>query len=183
MLRLANSSAYRPAGQEPVSTVTRALMVLGLDTVRTIAVSLLLFENLRSVSRAVPLRDEFVRATVACSIARSVLTPGTRVCEEAGLAAMFHRLGQVMVLHHLPQPAAELQALATPNQTHLQADRHARRVLGVSYEDLGHAVAQSWGFPDVLLQGCPSCRCWPASVWSGLARRWAWRSRRLRSAG
>ncbi|MBP8307875.1 MAG: HDOD domain-containing protein [Burkholderiaceae bacterium] len=153
LLRLANSSAYRPAGQEPVSTVTRALMVLGLDTVRTIAVSLLLFENLRSVSRAVPLRDEFVRATVACSIARSVLTPGTRVCEEAGLAAMFHRLGQVMVLHHLPQPAAELQALATPNQTHLQADRHARRVLGVSYEDLGHAVAQSWGFPDVLLQG------------------------------
>ena len=153
LLRLANSSAYRPAGQEPVSTVSRALMVLGLDTVRTIAVSLLLFENLRSVPRATPLRDEFARSTVACSIARSVLTPGTRVCEEAGLAAMFHRLGQVMVLHHLPQPAAELQALAAPNQTHVQADRHARRVLGVSYEELGHAVAQSWGFPDVLLQG------------------------------
>jgi len=153
LLRLANSSAYRPAGQEPVSTVTRALMVLGLDTVRTIAVSLLLFENVRSVPRTAQLRDEFVRSTVACSIARSVLTPGTRVCEEAGLAAMFHRLGQVMVLHHLPQPAAELQALATPNQTHLQADRHARRVLGVTYEELGHAVAQSWGFPDVLLQG------------------------------
>lgn len=166
LLRLANSSAYRPAGQEPVSTVSRALMVLGLDTVRTIAVSLLLFENLRSVPRATPLRDEFVRSTVACSIARSVLTPGTRVCEEAGLAAMFHRLGQVMVLHHLPQPAAELQALAVPNQTHLQADRHARRVLGVSYEELGHAVAQSWGFPDVLLQGlrrldthAPAPRC------------------------
>jgi HD-like signal output (HDOD) protein len=153
LLRLANSSAYRPAGQEPVSTVSRALMVLGLDTVRTIAVSLLLFENLRNVPRAAHLRDEFVRATVACSIARSVLTPGTRVCEEAGLAAMFHRLGQVMVLHHLPQASGDLLAVAEPNQTHAQSDRQARRILGVGYEELGRAVALSWGFPEVLLQG------------------------------
>ncbi len=153
LLHLANSSAYRPAGQEPVSTVSRALMILGMDTVRTIALSLLLFENLRSVPRAASLRDEFVRASVACSIARAALGEGTRVGEESGLAAMFHRLGQVMVLHHLPQHAADLQALVTPHQTHLQATRDARRVLGVTYEELGEAVGRSWGFPEVLLQG------------------------------
>ena len=62
LLRLANSSAYRPAGQDSVSTVSRALMVLGMDTVRTLALSLLLFDNVADVPRAGLIRDEFLRA-------------------------------------------------------------------------------------------------------------------------
>ncbi len=153
LLRLANSSAYRPAGQDSVSTVSRALMVLGMDTVRTLALSLLLFDNVADVPRARLIRDEFLRAITASTLAQSVLAKGTRVWEEAGLAAMFHRLGQLMVLHHLPEMHEQLQALSPGEPTHAQAERDARRVLGVTYAELGCAVAQSWGFPDVLLQG------------------------------
>jgi HD-like signal output (HDOD) protein len=153
LMRLVNSALYRAPSAEPVSTVSRALQVLGMDTLRSLALSLVMFERLGQSRTAARLSDEFVRSTLASLMARSVLTPGSRLWEEAGLAAMFHRLGQVLVLCHLPIESAQLIE-RSPEEPRPQAARDiALAVLGVTCEDLGHALGEAWGFPPVLLSG------------------------------
>ena len=153
LMRLVNSALYRAPSAEPVSTVSRALQMLGMDALRSLALSLVMFERLGPSRTAARLSDEFIRSTLASLMARSVLTPGSRLWEEAGLAAMFHRLGQVLVLCHLPTESARLIERA-PDEPRPQAAREiALAVLGVTCEDLGHALGEAWGFPPVLLSG------------------------------
>jgi len=153
LMRLVNSALYRAPSAEPVSTVSRALQMLGMDALRSLALSLVMFERLGQSRTAARLSDEFIRSTLASLMARSVLTPGSRLWEEAGLAAMFHRLGQVLVLCHLPAESARLIERA-PDEPRPQAAREiALAVLGVTCEDLGHALGEAWGFPPVLLSG------------------------------
>lgn len=153
LMRLVNSALYRAPSAEPVSTVSRALQMLGMDALRSLALSLVMFERLGQSRIATRLSDEFIRATLASLMARSVLTPGSRLWEEAGLAAMFHRLGQVLVLCHLPDESARLIERA-PDEPRPQVAREtALAVLGVTCEDLGHALGEAWGFPPVLLSG------------------------------
>jgi len=153
LLRLVNSSLYRPSGHDAVSTVSRALQVLGLDTVRSLALSLKLFERLGRGRTAERLSDEFIRSTFAAAASRLLLAPGTRLWEEAGLAALFHRLGQVLVINHLPDEARQLDERELGRLSRTGQRQRACEVLGMSFEQLGHAVGQAWGLPEVLLQG------------------------------
>jgi HD-like signal output (HDOD) protein len=153
LLRLVNSSLYRPSGHEAVSTVSRALQVLGLDTVRSLALSLKLFERLGRGRTAARLSDEFTRSTFAAAASRLLLAPGTRLWEEAGLAALFHRLGQVLVINHLPEESRRLDQAGLERLPRAAQRELACEVLGMSFEQLGHAVGQAWGLPEVLLQG------------------------------
>jgi HD-like signal output (HDOD) protein len=52
LLRLVNSAYFRPAGGG-ISTVSRAVIVLGFEAVRNIAITVLLFEHCRT--RAMPI--------------------------------------------------------------------------------------------------------------------------------
>ncbi|MBU6271879.1 MAG: HDOD domain-containing protein [Betaproteobacteria bacterium] len=153
LMRLVNSALYRAPSAEPVSTVSRALQMLGMDALRSLALSLVMFERLGQSRTASRLSDEFIRSTLASLVARSVLTPGSRLWEEAGLAAMFHRLGQVLVLCHLPAESALLTERAPDEPRPQNAREIALAVLGVTCEDLGHALGEAWGFPPVLLSG------------------------------
>jgi HD-like signal output (HDOD) protein len=153
LLRLVNSSLYRPSGHDAVSTVSRALQMLGLDTVRSLALSLKLFERLGRGRKAERLSDEFTRSTFAAAASRLLLAPGTRLWEEAGLAALFHRLGQVLVINHLPDEARQLDARQIDRLPRLRQRELARELLGMSFEQLGHDVGMAWGLPEVLLQG------------------------------
>jgi HD-like signal output (HDOD) protein len=153
LLRLVNSSLYRPSGHEAVSTVSRALQVLGLDTVRSLALSLKLFERLGRGRTAERLSDEFTRSTFAAAASRQLLAPGTRLWEEAGLAALFHRLGQVLVINHLPEEARQLDDRQLGRLSRIQRRERVCAVLGMSFEQLGHAVGTAWGLPEVLLEG------------------------------
>ena len=150
ILRLVNSSYYRGAHQEPVTTMSRAIMVLGLEAIRSLAVSLALFEHMRDRNRADQLREEFIRANLRASIARSMLGAGSRLSEEAHLAAMFHRLGRLLVMYHFPEEFDEIQRQVQADG--IGEETASRRVLDAGYNELGVAVATSWGFAPSLVR-------------------------------
>jgi HD-like signal output (HDOD) protein len=52
ILRMVNSVHYRQAGGGSISTVSRAIVVLGLDAVRSIAITVMLFEHLQTKDNA-----------------------------------------------------------------------------------------------------------------------------------
>ena len=67
-----NSVYYRQAGGGSVSTISRAVLVLGFDAVRNIAITVMLFEHLQNKTNASHLKEEFLRANLAGILAKEI---------------------------------------------------------------------------------------------------------------
>ena len=151
LIKLVNSARFGQFGGS-VSTVSRAVSIVGFDGVRSVAMSLILLERLGNKAQAAALREEIAAAYFGSIVAREVAgTLGLRNPEEASICAMFQGLGRILVAFYLHEEAAEIRRrVATRNMPESAA---ALEILGVSYSDLGLAVARHWNFPDRILKG------------------------------
>ena len=173
LLKLANVAFYNQVGGGSISTISRAVVILGFDAVRSIALSLILFDNLENKAHAQQLKEEFVKLLYAGMLAREMAGKAQlRDVEEAFIGAMLHKLGRMLTLFYFP---AESEAISRLIESEEFSDaRASTRVLGLSYENLGMGIARNWGFPDQLVQ---SMKQLPA----GKVRKCASNAERLRA--
>ena len=156
LLRLVNTAQFRRNGHG-VSTVSRAVALVGLAGIRNLALSLVLVEHMKDKAHAQRLKEEFLRSLLAGQLANELCQP-QRDAEEAFLGAMFYNLGKLLTEFYFPDEAEAIRAqlkLSTAQadaRTHpdLVADRAAGVVLGLGFEALGVGVAKHWGLPDTL---------------------------------
>lgn len=150
ILRLVNSAFYRQAGGGNISTVSRAVIVLGFDAVRNIAITVLLFEHLQNKSNANHLKDEFLRANLAGILGKDISgRTGTRDHEQAFICSMFYNLGRLLSQFYFPEETEEVKKVML--QKSIGEEAASIQVLGLSYEELGLGVARSWGFPPLMV--------------------------------
>lgn len=145
LLQLANLLPNRQ-GSPPVTTITRAIMVLGFNQIRTAAVSLLLLDGLGSnVRHAV--REDFHHALLSGSLARELLmgSHGDE-SEEASIAAMFRSVGRVLLATFVPDAYAAVRDIEAHEK--VTSAVASRRVLGKSLEDMTLRIMQIWNVPD-----------------------------------
>lgn len=153
LLRVVNTAHYRRAGTDPISTVSRAVSLIGLAGVRNLALSLMLLEHMEDKVHAQQLKVEFLRTVMAGTLA-SELSHQSRDAEEAFLGALFRNLGRLLVAFYLPEDAEQIRALTTVSDEQpepLSDAQASAKVLGVSHEQLAGHIGQSWGLPDGLL--------------------------------
>jgi len=152
ILRLVNSAFYRQAGGGNISTVSRAVIVLGFDTIRNIAITVLLFEHMQDKANVKELKETFLRANLAGLLARQSSHGALlgRQREEAFICALFHGLGQLLAQFYFPEEVAEISKLVEFKK--LSERAAAVQVLGISLEDLGIGIAGSWGFPRSIVE-------------------------------
>ncbi len=166
LLKLVNSVTYSPLHNNGISTVSRAVVILGFDAVRSLALSLMLFETLQNKGQAQQLKDAFIRALFSGMLAREMAARAQiKDAEEAFICAMFHSLGSMLALFYFPEEAAEVARLV--EHKGLDEQRAATQVLGLSYEELGIGIARRWGFPDRMvssMRGLPSEKVRPGTT-------------------
>ncbi|MFN2348838.1 MAG: protein kinase [Thioalkalivibrio sp.] len=144
LLRLSNSPFYGNFGGN-INTISRAVVVLGFEQVRTAALGLVLFENLKGGKHSARLMESLVRNLFSAMLARSLAHGFTDVdSEQAFVCALFHDLGRMLVLYYFPEEANEIQILAEQG---LSEEGAARQVLGISYVRLARNVLDDWNFP------------------------------------
>ncbi|WP_297360732.1 serine/threonine protein kinase [Thauera sp.] len=149
LLRVVNSAQFRPAGGGRISTISRAVVVLGFDAVRNIAITVLLFEHLQSKTNVSQLKEEFLHACLAGLFARELATRmRLRETEQSYICAVFHNLGRLLCEFYFPEESEDIRRVTL--QQGCSAESAAQRVLGAGYEELGIALARSWGFPEVI---------------------------------
>ncbi|MBI4984904.1 MAG: HDOD domain-containing protein [Rhodocyclales bacterium] len=150
ILRLVNSAFYRQVGGGTISTVSRAVIVLGFDAVRNIAITVLLFEHLQDKGNARELKEGFLRSNLAGLLGRDASRNiMAREAEEAFICSMFHNLGQLLAQYYFPE---EVEAIRNLMQVKQLPERTASaQVLGLSFEDLGIGIAKNWGFPPGII--------------------------------
>lgn len=151
LLRLVNSAYFRPAGGGSISTVSRAVVVLGFEAVRNIAITVLLFEHMQNKGNANQLKEDFLRATLAGILAKDICaTAQMRDLEQSFICSLFHSLGRLLSQYYFPEESDEIRRIIA--QKGCSEDQAALQVLAISFEDLGIAIAKQWGFP-VLIVG------------------------------
>jgi HD-like signal output (HDOD) protein len=151
ILRLANTVRYRTANGTAVSTISRAISLLGFDNVKTAALGMLLVDALDSSEHAESVHIELEAALCASLAGREMARHSAyRGAEEAGIAALFKNLGLLLLASHEHERYREIQALvATGDHTQVQA---ARMILGCTCEALSEAVLGEWKLPDAIVR-------------------------------
>lgn len=149
ILRLANTVRYRTASGTSVTTVSRAISLLGFDNVRTVALAMLLVDALASSDHAYSVRMELEASLCASLVGREMARHSFyQGAEEASIAALFKNLGALLVASHEHDRYREIQALiATGKHTDAQA---AQMILGCSFDALSETVLGEWKIPDVI---------------------------------
>jgi len=150
LLRVVNAAYYKQFGGA-VSTISRAVSILGFTRVRNIALSLVLFEHLQNKAQAANLKDEIAAAYLSGTIAvRLVERSRITDAEEAFICAMFRHLGRLLVAFYLPEEAEAIARAAAARGE--GGERAVVEVLGVGYADIGQGVAREWNLPDVIVR-------------------------------
>jgi serine/threonine protein kinase len=150
ILRLVNSVYYRQAGGGSISTISRAVLVLGFDAVRNIAITVMLFEHLQNKNNANQLKEDFLRANLAAILAKDIGEQSSgRDVEQVFICSMFHNLGRLLSQFYFPDESDEIKR--TMEQRPCTEDVAAVQVLGLTFEDLGIGIARTWGFPNLIV--------------------------------
>lgn len=150
LLKLVNTASYGQFGGA-INTVSKAVVILGFETVRNIAMSLILMDFLQDRAQAVQLRDEVVQAVFAGIVAAQFsVGHNSRDAEEVMVCSMFHNLGRMLATYYFFDESRSVAKWVEQGENETRA---AIKVLGVSYSELGLAVARSWNFPPRLLAG------------------------------
>ena len=149
LLRLVNSVHFAHAGRGTISTVSRAVSLVGFNAVRNMALSLVLLDHMQDKAHASQMREEFLRAMMAGSVAAE-LCPTAQAAEEAFIGAMFQNLGRMLCEFYFPEEARQVRALLASGRVEGGEESAALQVLGLGFEDLAVGVARVWGLPDSL---------------------------------
>ena len=152
LLKLVNSASYSQYGGS-ISTVSRAVVIMGFDNVRNVAITLMLFEHLQNKSQAARLSDEILATYFSGLLARELARKmGIRHVEEGFICSMFHKLGRLLTAFYFNDEYVEIQKRC--KNAGLDEEQAAAQVLGLSFEDLGLGVAAPG-----IFRSASSARC------------------------
>lgn len=151
LLRLVNSVHFASPGRSGISSVSRAVILVGFNAVRNMALSVVLLEHMKDKDNTGQLKQDFLHAMLAGSLAGELATASHEV-EEAFIGAMFQNLGRMIAGFYFADEAAQVRRLVAAGQYVTGEEGASLKMLGVSYETLGLNVAKLWGMPESLLR-------------------------------
>ena len=149
LLRVVNAASV---GAGKVTRVSQAITILGMSRLRAVAIAMMLANGGRigpsCPAVAAALTDVYIAGVIARDIGRLV---GVKAAEELFICGMFSRLGQLLTLYYLKDEHEEIQRRVADEGINPTAA--SRTVLGLSFDQLGVAVARHWNFPEAIVRG------------------------------
>jgi putative nucleotidyltransferase with HDIG domain len=145
VLRLINSAYYSLPTQ--VTSLVRAIIMLGINTVKNLALSTAVLGNLGKGPAGNVLnlegfwRHSICAGATAKHIARK-RNVDTKLQEEYFAAGLLHDLGKIPLNNYLPD--VYIQALELADRDHRPLYEAEVHVLGMSHTEVGLLVAQAW---------------------------------------
>ncbi|MGX2963680.1 MULTISPECIES: HDOD domain-containing protein [Shewanella] len=155
ILRVANSAIYNK-GISPVTTVSRAAVVLGFDTIRNICITAKLLSSLLESKNLAPsvyqrLLKLMAQAFQAAMLAKMMLDGyDEELQEEAFIAALLYHLGESAFWSTGAELAEVLDSALSAESDAVNRLNLVREALGASFNQLSQGLARSWGLGELL---------------------------------
>src|SRR5688572_4437966 len=147
ILRTVNSSFY--GRSQHVSTISHSLVILGLQSVKTLVLGFSLVTNLaKNKSKGFKHITYWRRSIFAATAARTLAGKiGLVQQEEAFLTALLKDIGMLVLDQVLGEQYGDIHAKVTTHQELVAAETEA---LGMTHADVGGILAGQWKLPPVL---------------------------------
>ena len=142
VLRLANSPFCGFPGR--VSTVSKALILLGVNVVKGLVLSTSIFEIMEK--HAVGLWEHSLGSAAAAGVVSKVI--GLPDSEEIATAALLHDIGKLILKINFKEDLSRIEVLAQEKEIPMY---EAERIcLGTDHGEIGKWLAEAWFLPDKL---------------------------------
>ncbi len=150
ILRLSNSVAFISASNKVNTSITKAIFLLGFNSVKTCALAMLLVDGM-SGKRAEHVRTELNNALAASMISRELVKISSfKDAEEIAVVALFKNLGRLLLAAYDHDLYHKMMALIEEDShTPLQA---SQTVLGFNLDTLTETILEKWNIPISIIQ-------------------------------
>ncbi len=160
VLRVSNSAYF--GMREEVTSLHRATILLGMNTIRNLALATAVRGNFKLDSGKCLVRSEdFWRYTVGTAVMSELVA---RTCsasrpqyEEAFVVGLLHSIGKALFIQIFPEKYNEVVGVALERQ--VVTDDVEVEVFGVNHRDVGLRMAQRWHLPESVCDGIMHYNC------------------------
>ena len=146
VLKVVNSAFYGLPGQ--IASIDRAIVMLGLNAVKNIAVAASLGQMFRGVKlcEGFTAKDLWTHCVAVACAARDLSKQAKLpVADEAFLAGMIHDIGLLVALQTWPEKLrTACEQARVSGRRFIEVEQE---VLGVDHQQLGQALCEKWNFP------------------------------------
>ena len=150
LLRMANSAQFGLSRQ--VLSLNHAITLIGMSRIRALALS----TSIKAAFPTVPGLDRaaFWKFSMACAGYAQWLAGGAGVePQQAWLAGMMLRLGELLIGQRSPESLAQIEAAPTQAEERWQREQ---RLLGFDEGQVTAVLARHWNFPEAIVNGLQS---------------------------
>ena len=153
VLKLINSAYY--SLPHPISSLTRAIIMLGINTVKNLVLSFAILQHMRNKRTFPALNvEEFWAHSLCVGVTAKCLAMAKGVAlssqEEFFVSGLLHDLGKIPLNHLFPQRCAQALDRARSSQ---RALFHAEGVVfGIDHAAIGGMIAEKWQLSPALIQ-------------------------------
>jgi HD-like signal output (HDOD) protein len=150
ILRLSNSVAFRPSSNKIITSVTKAIFLMGFNSVKNCALAMLLVDGM-SGKQVEHVRTELIHTLAASMVSRELAKHSQfGDAEEIVVVALFKNLGRLLLAAYDPEHYQKMTALiAQGTHTPWQA---AMQILGFNLETLTENILENWNIPGSIIQ-------------------------------
>lgn len=151
ILQMVNSAFFGLRTQ--VSNPEQAVLLLGLETIKSLVLSLQVFSQFEGSQSCFSLDVLWRHATMTSSFARAIAMKeqvAQAVAEDAFAAALLHDVGTLVLATNLPDKFTE--SLALQQNEKLTEWEAERQVLGATHAEIGGYLLGIWGLGDSLVE-------------------------------
>lgn len=144
VLRLVNSSFYGFPGK--ISTLNRAVVILGYNAIRNLALALSAYDALKKVRGPVKW-EEFWGHAITCAAASQILAQSVRYSEpeEAFIAGLLHDIG--FFIQNMADPERFAEMAESGLAGNLEAETE---FIGANHAEIGIRLMEHWKLPEPL---------------------------------
>jgi putative nucleotidyltransferase with HDIG domain len=150
VLKVVNAAAYQQPHREPVTTISRAVVIIGFNGIRRLALGMAIYDALRSQGQAHMLQGFWDHALATAITARLLgCRSGYASGEEAFVAGLVHDIGKLVLASCDPELYARILSEANSSAGLRAREKEA---FGLSHALAGKKLAKRWILPPVLVE-------------------------------
>lgn len=152
VMRLINSAYYSMPNQ--ITSLVRAIIMLGLNTVKNLALSTAVLGSLGKGNGSQALNMEgFWRHSICVGVMAKLIAKhrmvDVKLRDEYFMAGLLHDLGKIPLNNRFADSYVE--AIAVTDREHMPLYRAEERSLGLNHEEAGKLIAESWKLDQAIM--------------------------------
>lgn len=151
VLQVVNSAYYMR--NEPITSITRAVTIIGLNALKNIALGIALLEEFRKQGRETEKILRLMTMNFLSATQSSLLTQEKKypvAPEEAFICTLLHQLGRMVILVYLPDVYSHFEKNLKDGYSEERASQMACH--GLSFTDIGREIARYWNFSEIIIR-------------------------------